>query len=258
LELMGSRRPHRDKLYLRDNEVMPYVLKRKEQGNQFYKNGEFLKAVHEYKACTKAISFIHTDDYKAPLIPVMLQLLGNLAAAHLALGNWKRVIKYCTLIVNQDASNEKAYFRRAQALRKYPERLEEARKDLQEAIRLAPSNKQLRIEYDTLLDEVKQKRKVDKMAYGTIFKEQAAIYEARRPRVFFELAQGKTLLGRLEIELFSDRVPKSAENFRALCVGFPETSKRLHYQGSILHRVIEGYIVQVPFMILPSTLNELY
>jgi len=47
-------------------------------------------------------------------------------------------------------------------------------------------------------------------------------------------------------ELFNDIVPKTAENFRALCVGFtPEnTSKNLHYKGSIFHRIIKDFMVQ--------------
>lgn len=61
VELMSAQRPHRDKLYLRDNEVLPYVTKRKEQGNEFYKAGQYRKAVHEYKSCTKAIAQIQED-----------------------------------------------------------------------------------------------------------------------------------------------------------------------------------------------------
>ncbi len=243
-EMMGIRRPHRDKLFLRDNEVMLYVVRHKEQGNEFYKGGDFVKAVHEYKSCTKAIAQMQDDTYRHEMRGPATQLLGNLAAAHLALGNWRRAIKYCTQVLAIEPSNDKALFRRAQALRKYPERLEEARKDMCEAIRIAPANKQLRLEYNTLLEEVKLKRRADKLAYGTIFDKQGTIYAAQRPRVFFELSQGKKLVGRVEIELFSDTVPKAAENFRALCVGFPEATKKLHYQGTTLHRIIEDYIVQ--------------
>src|SRR5689334_9036776 len=39
------------------------------------------------------------------------------------------------------------------------------------------------------------------------------------PRVFFDVAIGTKPLGRIEIDLFADIVPKTAENFRALCTG---------------------------------------
>jgi len=69
---------------------------------------------------------------------------------------------------------------------------------------------------------------------------------APRPRVFFDVTIGGESVGRIVFELFNDIVPKTAENFRALCVGFtPEnTSKKLHYKGSIFHRIIKDFMVQ--------------
>ena len=40
-----------------------------------------------------------------------------------------------------------------------------------------------------------------------------------RPRVFLDLQRNGEDIGRIEIELFSDVVPRTAENFRALCTG---------------------------------------
>jgi cyclophilin family peptidyl-prolyl cis-trans isomerase/FKBP-type peptidyl-prolyl cis-trans isomerase len=239
-EMMGLRRQLRDKLCVRANEALPYISARKGKGNEFYKQGEMRKAVHEYKSCIKVAALVDDPIYKAELATPVLALFGNLAAAHLALKNWKRVVKYTSEVLKHEPANEKAFFRRAQALRQYPERLEEARKDLAEAIRINPKSKQLRDEYATLVEEVKLKRRADKVAYGTIFKEQAAIYEAQRPRVFFEIAHGKKMLGRIEMELFSHKVPRTAENFRALCTG----EKTLTYAKTLIHRVVEGYLIQ--------------
>jgi len=67
-----------------------------------------------------------------------------------------------------------------------------------------------------------------------------------RPRVFFDLEAGGKPLGRVVFELYSDVVPKTAENFRVLCTG--EQGKKggvnLHYKGSGFHRVIKDFMIQ--------------
>jgi peptidyl-prolyl isomerase D len=68
-----------------------------------------------------------------------------------------------------------------------------------------------------------------------------------RPRVFFDITIGGRPAGRVTMELYSDLVPKTAENFRCLCTGekgIGKTGKPLHYKGSIFHRVIKQFMIQ--------------
>ncbi|KAK3036895.1 hypothetical protein RJ639_031513 [Escallonia herrerae] len=68
------------------------------------------------------------------------------------------------------------------------------------------------------------------------------------PLVFFDLSVNGDPLERIAIELFADVVPKTAENFRALCTGEKgvgiSTGKPLHYKGTAFHRVIRGFMAQ--------------
>lgn len=67
----------------------------------------------------------------------------------------------------------------------------------------------------------------------------------KNPQVFFEITIGDKVAGRVEMELFADTCPKTAENFLQLCVGTKSKSgKVLHYKGSSFHRVIPDFMCQ--------------
>jgi len=68
-----------------------------------------------------------------------------------------------------------------------------------------------------------------------------------RTRVFLDISIGGRASGKLVVELYSDVVPKTAENFAALCTGergVGKSGKNLHFKGSKFHRIIPGFMCQ--------------
>lgn len=67
------------------------------------------------------------------------------------------------------------------------------------------------------------------------------------PQVFLDISIDGAPAGRLIFELFADVVPKTAENFRALCTGekgMGRKGKPLTYKGSSFHRIIPDFMCQ--------------
>ncbi|CAN6203170.1 unnamed protein product [Urochloa humidicola] len=72
--------------------------------------------------------------------------------------------------------------------------------------------------------------------------------KVKNPHVFLDISIGGGNPERITFELFANVVPKTAENFRTLCTGKKgigaSTQKPLHFKGTILHRIVKGFIAQ--------------
>jgi len=62
----------------------------------------------------------------------------------------------------------------------------------------------------------------------------------KRVNIFLDVEADDESLGRIVIELQTDIVPKTSENFRALCTG----EKGFGFKGSTFHRIIPDFMIQ--------------
>ena len=81
-----------------------------------------------------------------------------------------------------------------------------------------------------------------------------------RKRAFMEISIGSQVAGEIQFELFSDVVPRTAENFLGYINGHDSSGKKLvdpdglaqHYLGGEFRRVIPGFMAQG---VLPVNFN---
>ncbi|CAA0832146.1 Peptidyl-prolyl cis-trans isomerase CYP63 [Striga hermonthica] len=121
------------------------------------------------------------------------------------------------------------------------------------SLRRHPTLEAQSVTHKSLLS-ISSSRRLLKLQTGSDFHAQSELFWSRmmkklkNPLVYLDVSVDGGTADRIEIELFADAVPKTAENFRALCTGEKgvgaTTGKPLHYKGTVFHRIIKGFMAQ--------------
>ncbi|RWR79920.1 peptidyl-prolyl isomerase-like protein [Cinnamomum micranthum f. kanehirae] len=144
--------------------------KKKEEGNALFKVGKYARASKKYEKAAKFIeydsSFSEEEKKQSKVLKATCNL--NNAACKLKLKDYKEAVKLCSKVLEIDSRNVKALYRRAQAYIQLVD-LDLAELDIKKALEIDPDNRDVKLEYKTLKEKVKEYNKKDAKFYGNIF-----------------------------------------------------------------------------------------
>lgn len=155
---------------MNNQEKIEAAGKKKEEGNVLFKSGKFARASKRYEKAVKFIeydsSFSEEEKKQAKALKVACNL--NNAACKLKLKMYNEAEKLCTKVLELESSNVKALYRRAQAYIQLAD-LDLAEFDIKKALDIDPNNRDVKLEYKTLKEKVKEYNKKDAKFYGNMF-----------------------------------------------------------------------------------------
>ena len=189
--------------------------------------------------------------------PLRVAVNSNLAAALLKRGDFSGALSKAKAALAVDPSHAKSLFRAGTASAGLGD-TDAATSYLAAAGRAAPGDAGIKAEMARVAKLASAAAAKERAMYAGIFSKGKGLdlygekvgpapapapWIGPLPRVFMDLSIGGVPAGRLVFELYADQVPKTAENFRALCTGekgVGKAGKPLHYKGSTFHRIIAG------------------
>ncbi|KAF3327741.1 peptidyl-prolyl isomerase-like isoform X1 [Carex littledalei] len=155
---------------LNNAEKLEAAGKKKEEGNALFKSGHYARASKRYEKAAKSIeydsSFSDEEKKQSKLLKISCNL--NNAACKLKLRDYKQTEKLCTKVLELDGKNVKALYRRAQAYMNLAD-LDLAEIDIKKALEIDPDNRDVKLEYKTLKEKVKEYNRKDKQLYSKMF-----------------------------------------------------------------------------------------
>jgi tetratricopeptide (TPR) repeat protein len=150
-------------------EMLSKATTLKEEGNEFFKNGDLVRASRAYKKGVSILKPIHkenSDDFEVKALIVTLS--NNLSMVCLKQGKPKLSLDVATKAIEVDDTNMKAYYRRAMAHKKLGN-FKEAKSDLKEAVKCDSGNNTVKKELHALAKYMSDIAKRQKAAAQAVF-----------------------------------------------------------------------------------------
>lgn len=226
----------------------------KDRGNELFKASDFAQAQESYREALNILRGWTGSDLEDLRTRNKLRLscLLNITQCDLKLEEFTTAVQHATEALSIEPKNCKALYRRGLA-HMSSGGLEEARTDLLEASRLDPQNAEVRSRLAECKRKMAEHQESYKGAFGGMFgkaPEQAVAHSrdvSQLAKVWLDFQIGSSQVQRMRIALYSDTVPRTANNFRALCtgeMGIGTCGQPLHYKKTRVHRLVPRHLLE--------------
>ena len=255
IEIEGKKKKIDDMEY---EEKLEKGKKYKEEGVEKFKQGDYKGAREKFDEAVKYLDKYvnkHAEKEKEGC-KVYQSVLTNLCNCCNKLKEYYALIIYANLGIKINNELPKLFYFRAIAFAQTSE-FEKAEKDIESLEKLLSDKEKETAGIDYIREMIKkkqketnsQRKKFSKGVFGhDLYKDampHAPIPPPEEPNpknsvVFLDVKIGSNQKKRIKIELFDDKVPKTANNFRSLCTG----EKNITYKGSKLFRIVKNVMIQ--------------
>ena len=274
VELLNFHPKKKEMWELNSKEKYDGAVALKAEGTEAFKAGDFETAEDRYSDAFRHLEAIQAPEGDALLspeeqkavIPTRVKVANNLSLTFYKLKDYVEAAGAASDAI-ADAENDEALssdlvkglYHRARATLAEG-MVDKAKRDVVRAYKIDSANKGVLRLLKQVKKSIQANKKKEKSLFGGMFSSgKAALYDEKpnvempppftgtRPRVFFDVKIGEAEPKRIVMELYSDVVPRTAENFRALTTGergVGVEGKPLNYKNSTFHRVIKGFMIQ--------------
>ncbi|KAJ8635529.1 hypothetical protein MRB53_009796 [Persea americana] len=151
-------------------EKLEACQRKKDEGNTFFKAGEYWHASKKYEKAARYVEYDHSfsdeEITKANALKISCNL--NNAACKFKLGDYDETSRLCTKVLDLDPYNVKALYRRSQSYLRASD-FEKAEEDLKKALSIDPNNRDVKVEYKKLKEKQKEHDRNQAKMFGTMF-----------------------------------------------------------------------------------------
>ncbi len=180
----------------------------KDVGNTSFKASSTTEALKSYEEAVSALQKLSKEDQKKEEASnLLVNLYGNISMCHFKCNDWKKTVASASLVLETDAGNIKALYRRGCSHHKM-QAFEDAKKDLTRCISLDNSNLAAKKELVEVEKSFKEYTAKQRAAFGGMFGGNSSMYEDKEKQRLAKLRQEEEKEAKLKDDWTKDKISR--------------------------------------------------